>query len=117
MTISIGLVTIAAWIALAAVGVIVTAFNLEDALIDYRTLKAAGLSNGRALVAKVALVNEATRITAHILLLIAGILVATRQFKADPPPTSLYVRSVILLVIVMLVSQTVTLRWLRHKIR
>lgn len=114
---SVGFLTLAAWISMAAFGAIITAFNFDDAYRDYRAMTDARLGNGRLLVAKVSLWNEATRLAAHVLLMIAGILVAARQFNPDPPPASLYVRSTILLVIVALVSQTISLRWLRHKIR
>lgn len=117
MTITVGLVTITAWIAMAAVGALITAFNLGDAMRDYRALRSLGYVNGRALVAKVALWNEGTRLLAHLLLLIAGALVAWRQFNPDPPPASLYVRATILVTLVALVSQTISLRWLRHRIR
>lgn len=116
MTLSVGFLTLAAWITMAAAGAVVTAFNLVDAYRDYRVLKGVGQVNGRMLVARVALWNEATRLAAHVLLLIAGILVAGRQINPNPPPTSLYVRAVILMTIVALVSQTISLRWLRRKL-
>lgn len=113
---SVGFLTITAWIILTAVGVVMAGWNLRDSLIDYRFVKEKRLRNGRVLVAKVAVVSEVTRLIAHILLLIAGSLVAAVQFNANPPPASLYVRSAILLTIAILVSHTILARWLRHRL-
>lgn len=113
---SIGFITIAAWIVLTSLGVSVAALNLWDSWVDLRLVKEARISNGRVLVAKVALWTESSRLLAHVLLLIAGILVAAVQFNPVPPPASLYVRSVILLTISILVAHTLLARWLRHKL-
>lgn len=114
---SVGFITIAAWIILTAVGVVMAGWNLRDSLLDYRFAKEQHhLMNGRVLVAKVAIVSEVSRLAAHCLLLVAGILVAAVQFNANPPPASLYVRSAILLTIAILVSHTILARWLRHRL-
>lgn len=114
---SVGFWTITAWIALTTTGAIVSIFNLRDAWIDMRILQERRLVNGRTLIAKVSLVNEVTRLVAHVLLLIAGILVAAVQFNADPPPASLYVRSAILMTIIILVTNTIVERWVRHRLK
>lgn len=113
---SIGFLTITAWIVLTATGAVVSVFNLRDAWIDIKILQERGLVNGRALIAKVALANEATRLVAHSLLLVAGIMVAAVQFNPNPPPASLYVRSAILMTIAILVTNTIVERWLRHRL-
>lgn len=113
---SVGFLTITAWIVLTATGALVSAFNLRDAWIDIKILQERRLVNGRTLIAKVALANEATRLVAHVLLLVAGSLVAAVQFNANPPPASLYVRSAILATIIILVTNTIVERWLRHRL-
>lgn len=114
--IHIGFVTITLWIVLAAVGVAVTAFNLYDAGGDLAFLRKQA-ANGRTLVAQVGIANEIARLVALTLLLVAGLLVAQVQYNPDPPPASLYVRSVIILTIAVLVAQTIVQRWLRLKLR
>lgn len=111
-----GLITISLWIGMAAVGVVIAAFNLYDAVADLRWLEQQGSVNGRFPVARVAVLNEATGLLALLLLLTGGILVANVQYNPDPPPASLYVRGTILLTIAILVSHTITLRWLRHRL-
>lgn len=113
---SVGFWTITAWIVLTAVGAVVSIFNLRDAWIDMKILQDRRLVNGRTLIAKVGLANEASRFVAHCLLLAAGILVAAVQFNANPPPASLYVRSAILMTIIILVTNTIVERWVRHKL-
>lgn len=113
---SVGFLTITAWIAMTATGAVVSIFNLRDAWIDMKILQERRLINGRTLIAKVSLANEASRLLAHILLLIAGILVAAVQFNANPPPASLYVRSAILITIAILVANTIVERWVRHRL-
>lgn len=101
---------------MAAAGAVITAFNLRDAYKDLRFQAKRNLVNGRVLIARVTLANEATGFVAHVLLLIAGCLVAAVQYNPDPPPASLYVRSAILLTIAILVSHSIVLRWLRHRL-
>lgn len=113
---SVGFWTITAWIVLTAIGAVVSIFNLRDAWIDMKILQERHLVNGRTLIAKVGIANEVSRLVAHILLLIAGIMVAAVQFNADPPPASLYVRSAILMTIIILVTNTIVERWVRHKL-
>lgn len=113
---SIGFITITAWIVLTSIGVGVAALNLWDSWVDFRFVREAQISNGRVLVAKVALWTESSRLVAHTLLLVAGILVAAVQFNPVPPPASLYVRGVILLTISILVAHTLLARWLRRKL-
>lgn len=113
---SVGFITIAAWIVLTSIGVGVAGLNLWDSWVDFRLVKEARISNGRVLVAKVALWTETSRLLAHALLLVAGILVAAVQFNPVPPPASLYVRGVILLTISILVGHTLLARWLRRKL-
>lgn len=110
----IGDVTITLWIATAACGVGVTAWNLRDAWLDLRALDTLKLKNGRRLIAHVALANEAALLIACLLLFVAGILVAAIQYNPNPPPASLYVRSAIMLTILILVLNSVVSRWRRH---
>lgn len=113
---SVGFLTITAWIVLTAIGAVVSIFNLRDAWIDMKILQERRLVNGRTLIAKVSLANEASRLVAHTLLLIAGSLVAAVQFNANPPPASLYVRSAILITIIILVTNTIVERWVRRRL-
>lgn len=113
---SVGFITIAAWIVLTSLGVVVATLNLWDSWRDFLYVREARIFNGRVLVAKVALVTESSRLLAHALLLVAGILVAAVQFNPVPPPASLYVRGVILLTISILVAHTLLALWLRHKL-
>lgn len=113
---SIGFITITAWIVMTSIGVGVAGLNLWDSWVDFSYVREARISNGRVLVAKVALWTESSRLVAHALLLVAGILVAAVQFNPVPPPASLYVRSVILLTISILVGHTLLARWLRHRL-
>lgn len=113
---SIGFITITAWIVLAATGIVVTTLNLWDSWFDLVFVKESRIKNGRVLIAKVALVSEATRLVAHVLMLVAGILVAAVQFNPEPPPASLYVRSAILATLAILVSHTIIARWLRRRL-
>lgn len=113
---SAGFITIAAWIILTSVGVSVAALNLWDSWVDLRFVAKAHISNGRVLVATVALWTESSRLLAHVLLLVAGILVAAVQFNPVPPPASLYVRGVILTTIAILVAHTLLARWLRRRL-
>lgn len=113
---SVGFITIAAWIVLTSLGVVVAGLNLWDSWMDLDIVRDARIKNGRVLVAKVALITEASRLLAHCLLLVAGILVAAVQFNPVPPPASLYVRGVILSTIIILVAHTLLARWLRRKL-
>lgn len=90
---------------------------MRDSHADLVALRESGAEeNGRATIARVAIVNEVTRLLAHLLLLLSGILIASTQFSASPPPVSLYVRSTIIFTIAILVFHTLLLRWLRHKL-
>lgn len=113
---SIGFITITAWIVLAATGILVSILNLWDSWGDYVYVRESKLVNGRVLIAKVGLVTEIMRLAAHTLMLIAGILVAAVQFNPEPPPASLYVRCAILTTLAILVSQTIIAFWLRRKL-
>lgn len=113
---SIGFITITLWIVLAATGIVVTILNLWDSWGDYLFVRESKVVNGRALIAKVALISEATRLVAHVLMLVAGILVAAVQFNPEPPPASLYVRCAILATLAILVSHTFIAFWLRRKL-
>lgn len=113
---SVGFITIVAWIVLTSLGVGVATLNLWDSWVDFRVVQEEQISNGRVLVAKVALWTETSRLLAHVLLLVAGVLVAAVQFNPMPPPASLYVRGVILLTISILVGHTLLARWLRRKL-
>lgn len=113
---SIGFLTITAWIVLTATGAVVSIFNLHDAWIDMKILQERRIENGRTIIAKVSLANEVTRLVAHCLLLVAGIMVAAVQYNANPPPASLYVRSAILATITILVTNTIVDRWVRHRL-
>lgn len=114
---SVGLITISLWIGMAAFGVVVALVNLRAARKDlqHQIGRPEPLWQ-RILIAKVNTANEIMRVVVLTLLLIAGSLVAAVQFTADPPPASLYVRSVILLTIATLVSQSLIHRWLRVRL-
>lgn len=113
---SIGFITITLWIVLAGTGIAVTILNLWDSWGDYLYVRESKVVNGRALIAKTALVSEVTRLVAHVLMLVAGILVAAVQFNPEPPPASLYVRCAILATLAILVSHTIIAFWLRRKL-
>lgn len=118
MEITTGLVTIAMWIGLSGFGALVSFVNLLIAREDLKyQIGKAERRYALTLIAKVNIANEIMRCVVLLLLFIAGILVASVQFSADPPPASLYVRSVILLTITVLVTNTLLHRWLRHKLR
>lgn len=115
MQITTGLVTISLWIVMSGFGALVSFLNLAVAREDFiyqigKTEK----HRTRALIAKVNIANELMRCIVLILLFIAGVLVSWVQFTPDPPPASLYVRSVILLTIAVLVTNTLLHRWLRR---
>lgn len=111
---SVGLVTIAMWIGLTGFGAIVGLVNLQAARDDFEVQR--GRQWWRVLTAKVNIAFEILRVVAHVLLFVAGVLVAWVQFNPDPPPASLYVRCVILFVIASLVAETLVHRWLRHRL-
>lgn len=113
---SIGFITITLWIVLAAIGIAVTTLNLWASWGDFVYVRESQVVNGRALTAKTALVSEATRLVAHVLMLVAGILVAAVQFNPEPPPASLYVRCAILATLAILVSHTIIAFWLRRRL-
>lgn len=114
---STGLVTICMWIGLSGFGVILSIFNILDARKDHvRQIRMTERRRERILIARVNMANEIMRFVVLTLLLIAGILVASVQFSAEPPPASLYVRSVILLTITTLVTKTLLQRWLRREL-
>lgn len=118
MDITVGLVTISMWIIMSGFGAIVSLFNLEVARQDFaHQVDRSTRLPQRELIAKVNIVNEILRCIVLILLFIAGVLVAWVQFTPDPPPASLYVRSVILLTISVLVTNSLIHRWLRHKLK
>lgn len=115
---SVGFVTIAMWIGLAAFGAVLSVWNLVDAHGDYEYQRSRqDILWRRRLIAIVNEIEEAMRVIVHTLMFIAGVLVAWVQFNPEPPPASLYVRGVILLGIVTLVAQTLMHRWLRHRLK
>lgn len=117
-TVTPGLVTIVMWISMSAIGIIISCFNILDSRKDLvHQLHMTERRRERRLIAKVNMINEVMRFIVLILFLIAGILVAAVQFSANPPPASLYVRSVILLTIAMLVAKTLLHRWLRYELK
>lgn len=113
---NIGLITIGMWIVFTTVGVLASAFNLRNSILDLRYVQSLRLVNGRALVAKTAIFSESLRLTAHLLLLTAGCLVASDQINPNPPPASLVIRSAIILTIVVLLVSTLTAQWLRRRL-
>ena len=116
---SVGLVTITMWIVMTAFGAVVSLANVWDARDDLKYQ--VGKHDHRwqrALIARVNMANEIMRVIAHVLLFVAGVIVVvTTQLVPNPSPANLYVRSVILLTIAILVSQTLVHRWLRHKLK
>lgn len=114
---SVGLVTISMWIGMSGFGVLVSLVNLRAARADFK--HQSGQQDRRwqrALIAQVNYANEYMRTVAHVGLFWAGTLIARGQIDPSPPPVSLYVRGVILFVIAVFVAQTLTHRWLRHRL-
>ena len=107
------------WIVMTAFGAVVSLANAWDARDDLKyQIGRQEYRWQRALIAKVNITNEIMRVIAHILLFIAGLIVViTTQLVSNPSPANLYVRSVILLTIAILVSQTLMHRWLRHRLK
>lgn len=116
--VTVGGVTIALWIGMAAFGAVVSSINLWAAHNDLKyQVGKQEFRWQRALIARVNMTNEIMRVIVHTLLFVAGVMVAWRTtFNPNPPGTSLYVRAVILLTIATLVSQTLIHRWLRVRL-
>lgn len=114
----------ALWITVAVVSAIVTAFNLWEAWLDRKALTVQNIRNGRRIVSNVTLFTEATRILIHLIFLTIGILAA---FLPDPPKQVLLpeiqvvltglVRWGLIASSVILMAQSIVLRWMRKKLR
>lgn len=114
----------ALWIVIAVTSAIVTGFNLWDALLDRRALLAANIRNGRRIVSNVTIFTESTRIIIHLIFLSIGLLVA---FLPEPPAevdlpieqdiARILLRWGLITASLILMAQSITLRWMRKKLR
>lgn len=109
-----------AWTVVALVGLIVTCFNLREAIKDYRFLQRNEIFNGRRLVARVALKTEMTRVYVQSVFLSIGIaagFVPEAPSQLDQPWAILVigflVRWGLITAAILIAMQSVWLRRLR----
>lgn len=75
------------WTVVGATGVLFSAFNLRDAWIDRKAVIAAGVRNGRRLIASFSVRSEAARLAIQSIFVTVGILAV---FTPEPPNGSLH---------------------------
>lgn len=73
------------WVIIALVGAIFSAFNLKNAIDDFRALHLLDRANGRGLIARNTFKSEAARLATQSIFLLAGLLIMTIPDSPDTP--------------------------------
>lgn len=105
------------WIVATASGAMITAFNFRDAVLDYLFVRNLLVGNGRRVLARVAVINEGTRWLVHSLFLASAIWLHLWKHPNGTATVSLFVRSCVVLSLLLLTVQSVLLRYVRSELR